>query len=168
MFRLFENLVNPFDTNPVITPPATLWAYIKTQLKPFRKWLPWMALMGFLVAIMESGLIFYSGRVIDLMAQSGPTTFWDNNHIELILVVMFILLFRPFMITLNHLFLEQTLASNMQEQARWQAHKHLLGQSSNFFHNPVAQTSRKIVLKEIGGLAQEMFMGLPSCLFLHI
>ncbi len=138
MFRLFENLVNPFDANPVTTPPATLWAYIKTQLKPFRKWLPWMALMGFLVAIMESGLIFYSGRVIDLMTQSGPTTFWDSNYIELILVVMFILLFRPFMITLNHLFLEQTLASNMQEQARWQAHKHLLGQSSSFFQNDFA------------------------------
>lgn len=138
MFLLFENLVNPFDAKPVTTPPATLWAYIKTQLKPFRKWLPWMALMGFLVAIMESGLIFYSGRVIDLMTQTGPTTFWDSNYIELILVVMFILLFRPFMITLNHLFLEQTLASNMQEQARWQAHKHLLGQSSSFFQNDFA------------------------------
>jgi len=138
MFLLFENLVNPFDTKSVTTPPATLWAYIKTQLKPFRKWLPWMALMGFLVAIMESGLIFYSGRVIDLMTQTGPATFWDSNYIELILVVMFILLFRPFMITLNHLFLEQTLASNMQEQARWQAHKHLLGQSSSFFQNDFA------------------------------
>jgi ATP-binding cassette subfamily B multidrug efflux pump len=138
MFLLFENLVNPFDIKPVTTPPATLWAYIKTQLKPFRKWLPWMALMGFLVAIMESGLIFYSGRVIDLMTQTGPATFWDSNYIELILVVMFILLFRPFMITLNHLFLEQTLASNMQEQARWQAHKHLLGQSSSFFQNDFA------------------------------
>ena len=138
MFRLFENLINPFSQISAQTPPVELWAYLKTQIRPFRRWLPWIALVGCLTAIMESGLIFYSGRVIDLMGRSGPEVFWQNHSLELGLAVIFILLLRPLVFTLNHFFLEQTLASNMQEQARWQAHKHMLGQSVGFFQNDFA------------------------------
>jgi ATP-binding cassette subfamily B multidrug efflux pump len=138
MFRFFEDLVNPFAKVPATTPPETLWAYVRTQLTPFRRWLPWMAITGLVVALMESGLIFYSGRIIDLMNASGPAAFWSMHQFELLLAVAFILLLRPLLITFNHLFLEQTLASNMQEQARWRAHKYLLGQSSSFFQNDFA------------------------------
>ena len=138
MFRKFENLINPFARVPSDTPPRALWAYIRTQLAPFRKWLPWMALTGLLVALMESGLIFYSGRLIDLMTNAGTTAFWEAHKVEVILVALAILFLRPLIITFNHFFLEQTLASNMQEQARWRAHRHMLGQSTSFFQNDFA------------------------------
>lgn len=138
MFRYFENLVDPFTRVKSDQPPSALWAYIKTQLKPFHRYLPWMALTGFLVALMESGLIFYSGRLIDLMNDTGASAFWDTHGTEVIFVALFILFLRPLIITFNHFFLEQTLASNMQEQARWRAHKHMLGQSTGFFQNDFA------------------------------
>ena len=138
MFRTFENLVDPFAPFDERTPPATLWPYIKAQLAPFRRWLPWMALTGVVVALIESGLIFYSGRVIDLMNQSGTASFWSAHGMELALAGAFILFLRPLVIGLNHLLLEQTLSSNMQELVRWRAHKHLLGQSSSFFQNDFA------------------------------
>ncbi len=37
MFKSFENLVDPFAPDDGATPPATLWAYLKTQLAPFRR-----------------------------------------------------------------------------------------------------------------------------------
>lgn len=138
MFKKFENLINPFAPYKENTPPGTLWPYIKTQLQPFKKWLPVMAILGVLTALMESGLIFYSGRVIDLMNMAGVENMWAQHGVELLLAALFILLLRPIVITSNHLFLEQTLAGNMQEQARWRAHKHLLGQSSEFFQNDFA------------------------------
>ncbi len=138
MFKRFENLIDPFAKHPEGTPPAALWPYIKTQLAPYKKWLPVMAALGVLTALMESGLIFYSGRIIDLMNSAGVENMWALHGLELGLAAGFILLIRPLLITLNHLFLEQTLAGNMQEQARWQAHKHLLGQSSEFFQNDFA------------------------------
>ena len=97
-----------------------------------------MAVTGILVAIVETGLIFYTGRVIDLMGGTDATVFWSLHGWELGLATAFIILMRPLIITLNHLFLEQTLAGNMQEQVRWRAHKHLLGQSSSFFQNDFA------------------------------
>ena len=138
MFRKFENLVNPFASVAADTPPSTLWSYIRTQLKPFHRWLPWIALVGLVVALMENWLIFYAGRLIDLMTQAGPAVFWEQHRIEIILAAVFVLFLRPCLFALNHLFLGQTLASNLQEQARWRAHKHLLGQSSGFFQNDFA------------------------------
>ncbi len=138
MYKLFESLINPFARSSTETPPGTLWAYLKTQYAPFRKWMVLMAFSGFVVALMETGLIFYSGRVIDLLSASTPESFMAQHGLELLVVAVLIVALRPAVITLNHLLLEQTLASNMQEQVRWRAHKHMLGQSSGYFQNEFA------------------------------
>lgn len=138
MFRFFENLVNPFAPFDDKTPPKNLPAFLKTQYGPFKKYMIWMALTGIFVALMETGLIFYSGHIIDLMDLSDTANFWDTHGIELALAALFILFLRPVVITFNHLFLEQTLAGNLQEQVRYRAHKHLLGQSMEYFQNDFA------------------------------
>ena len=155
MFRKFENLINPFAPFAADTPPSELWSYIRTQLKPFLKWLPWLAITGFIVAVMESALVFYSGRLIDLMTDAGPSAFWQSHKVEILLVAAFILFLRPCLIGLNRLFLEQTLASNMQEQTRWRAHKHLLGQSTGFFQNDFAgRLSNRVLQMHLSGYSQ--------------
>jgi ATP-binding cassette subfamily B multidrug efflux pump len=158
MFRKFENLINPFAPFAADTPPSELWSYIRTQLKPFQKWLPWLALTGFIVAVMESALVFYSGRLIDLMTDAGPSTFWQSHKLEILLVAAFILFLRPCLIGLNRLFLEQTLASNMQEQTRWRAHKHLLGQSTGFFQNDFAGRLSNRVMQMGPALEDSVYM----------
>jgi len=138
MFRYFENLIDPYADYEARTPPKALWPYFKMHLEPYRRLLPWMIGVGLIVALMESGLIFYSGRVIDLMETSGKAAVWANHGLELLLAALFVLFARPVLIGLNHLLLEQSLVGNMQEQARWRAHKHMLGQSSSFFQNDFA------------------------------
>jgi len=138
MFKLFENLVNPFAKFPSTTPPTGLWAYMKTHLAPFKKWLPVMIILGVLTAVIESGLIFYSGRLIDLMGASGAENMWNDHGVELMLAAAFVLLLRPLIFGINSLFLEQTLVSNLNVQARWRSHKQLLGQSTEFFQNDFA------------------------------
>jgi len=162
MFKKFENLVNPFAPYAEETPPALLWPYIKTQLAPFKKWLPVMAFLGVLTALMESGLIFYSGRIIDLMNSAGVENMWAAHGLELVLAGLFILLLRPLIITSNHLFLEQTLAGNMQEQARWRAHKHLLGQSSEFFQNDFAGRLANRVMQMGPAIEDSTYMALEG------
>lgn len=158
MFRFFENLINPFQSFEEKTPPAGLWPYVKTHLTPFKRVLPWLALSGIAVALMESGLIFYSGRIIDLMNSTGSQSFWSEHAWELILAVAFILFLRPVVIACNHLLLEQTLAGNMQEQVRWRAHKHLLGQSSSFFQNDFAGRLSNRVMQMGGAVEDAVYM----------
>ncbi len=138
MYRLFENLVDPFQEHELATPPRTLWAYVMTQMRPFRRLIPLMALTGLLVALFEAWMIFYAGHLIDIMSATGPAEFWTRHAVELIIVAALVALLRPALIFANHLFLEQTLAGNMQEQVRWRAHRHLLGQSMSFFQNDYA------------------------------
>lgn len=158
MFRFFENLVDPFARFEATTPPATLWAYLKTQLGPFRKWMVFMAITGVLVALVETGLIFYSGRLIDLLGANTPTQLFDNHGTELMLAAVFILTIRPLFIGLNHLFLEQLLAGNMQEQVRWRAHRHLLGQSTSFFQNDFAGRLSNRVMQMGGAVEDATYM----------
>ncbi len=165
MFRKFENLIDPFAARPATTPPGELWAYLTTQLAPFRRWLPWLALTGLLAAVAESGLIFYAGRIIDLMSATGTDLFWTRHHTELTLAVVFILLLRPVFFALNHLFLEQMLASNLQEQARWQAHKHLLGQSTSFFQNDFAGRLSNRVMQMGPAVEDSIYMAFEAIWF---
>ncbi|MGB0157386.1 MAG: ABC transporter ATP-binding protein [Thalassovita mediterranea] len=158
MFRFFENLVDPFARFEATTPPATLWAYLKTQLGPFRKWMVFMAITGVLVAMVETGLIFYSGRLIDLLGANTPAQLFDNHGTELMLAALFILTIRPLFIGLNHLFLEQLLAGNMQEQVRWRAHRHLLGQSTSFFQNDFAGRLSNRVMQMGGAVEDATYM----------
>ena len=138
MYKFFESRINPFARFSRDTPPATLWAYLKTQFVPFHKWMIAMAFSGIVVALMETGLIFYSGRLIDLLGANDPASLWASHGTELLVAAVLILTARPMMIGFNHLLLEQAFASNMQEQVRWRAHSHLLGQSSGFFQNEFA------------------------------
>ena len=72
------------------------------------------------------------------MNLTSPESFWATNGAELLVAAVLIIFLRPLAITLNRFFLEQTLAGNMQEQVRWRAHRHLLGQSLGFFQNDFA------------------------------
>ncbi|QHQ36974.1 ABC transporter ATP-binding protein [Algicella marina] len=138
MYRRFERLVDSFAPFDEKTPPANLFAYYRTQWSSFGRFVPYMAATGAAVAIMESGLLFYSGRLIDLMANAGPGAFLGLHMLELALVASFVILARPLLIGLHHLFLEQMLSGNLMDQARWRAHKHMLGQSMGYFQNDFA------------------------------
>ncbi|MCK0141651.1 ABC transporter ATP-binding protein [Aliiroseovarius sp. F20344] len=154
MFRFFENLIDPFRSFSDETPPTKLWPYLKSQYDGFGKLMALMALSGVVVALIETGLIFYSGRVIDLMDGSDAATFFQTHGLELLLAALFILFLRPAMIGLNHLLLEQTLVGNLHDQVRWRAHKHLLGQSMGFFQNDFAGRLSNRVM-QLGGAVED-------------
>ncbi len=138
MYKLFENLVDPFQEYETGPPPKTLWAFYKEQMRPFRRWIPLMLLAGLMVSMFEAWMIFYAGRLIDIMTTTGPAEFWSSHRNELAIVALLVMFLRPGLIVLDHLFLEQTLAGNMQERVRWRAHRHMLGQSMGFFQNDFA------------------------------
>ncbi len=138
MYKLFENLVDPFQEYESGTPPSTLWAFYKEQLRPFKRWIPWMLLTGVMVSFFEAWMIFYAGRLIDIMTTAGAANFWTFHKGEILIVALLVMFLRPALIVLNHLFLEQTLAGNMQERVRWRSHRHMLGQSMGFFQNDFA------------------------------
>ena len=87
MFRFFENLVDPFTPYPETdTPPQKLWPFLRDYMRPFTKVFIAAAVMAVVVAAVEIWLIYYMGRVVDVLSSGGPAEVWDAYGTELLLV----------------------------------------------------------------------------------
>ncbi|MDR6264830.1 ABC transporter ATP-binding protein [Roseobacter sp. N2S] len=138
MYRFFESIVDPFAKRDLGTPPRNIWAFVRSELYPFRKLLPWLLLAGLGVALLETWLISYSGKIIDYVNQSDGAALWGRYGLELAAVAALLLFGRPIVFFLNGILQHQALSSAMRDQVRWRAHNHMLGQSREFFHNDFA------------------------------
>ncbi|KIC10278.1 multidrug ABC transporter ATP-binding protein [Leisingera sp. ANG-M1] len=138
MFRYFENLIDPYCAYPETdTPPTRLWPFLRDYSKPFKTVFVLTALMSVIVAAIEVGLIYYMGRVVDIMSGT-PEQVWEDYGTELILVALFILLLRPLIQFLDVVLLNNAILPNYGTLIRWRAHKHVLRQSVGWFENDFA------------------------------
>ncbi|WP_170564098.1 ABC transporter ATP-binding protein [Ruegeria atlantica] len=138
MFRYFENLVDPFVAyKETDTPPTRLWPFMLDYSQPFMRVFFWAGLISVVVAAVEVGLIYYMGRVVDLLSGT-PTEVWQDHGTELILLALFVLFLRPLLHVVDVLLLNNTILPNFGTLIRWRAHKHVLRQSVGWFENDFA------------------------------
>ncbi len=139
MLRYFESLVDPYEPYPETdAPPDRLWPFLKSYLWPMRRIMVWAAVSIFAVAAVEIALIWYAGRLVDLLAATEGPAFWSRHGFELALVAVFILIARPLIQTINAALLNQSLMPNVGTLVRWRSHRHVLRQSVGWFQNDFA------------------------------
>ena len=96
MFRFFKSLVDPYASySESDTPPDRLWPFLMEYLRPARRVMIWTTLTVFLVAAVEILLIWYAGRLVDVLADADRAAIWSSHGLELGLVALFILVLRP-------------------------------------------------------------------------
>lgn len=138
MFRFFENLVDPYVDYPQEdTPPRDLWSFFKGYSQPFKKVFAATAFMSILVAAIEVGLIYYMGRIVDVL-DGGPTDMWANHGTELILVALGIVFLRPIFQAIDVALVSNAILPNFGTLIRWRAHRQVLRQSVGWFENDFA------------------------------
>ena len=138
MFRYFENLVDPYVSYPETDqPPTRLWPFMRDYAEPFRKVFFWAAVLSVVVAAIEVGLIYYMGRVVDLLG-GDPAEVWAQHGLELILLAVFVVLIRPLVQAMDVLLLNNAVLPNFGTLIRWRSHKHVLRQSVGWFENDFA------------------------------
>ncbi len=139
MFRKFESLIDPYEPyRETDTPPQRLWPFLRQYMGPFRKVFALAAVMSLLVAAVEVGLIWYMGRVVDLLADAERGSFWADHGWELMLAAGFILLLRPVIQALDVLLLNNAILPNFATLIRWRAHRQVMRQSVGWFENDFA------------------------------
>ncbi len=139
MFRYFENLVDPYTPYTVTdVPPRRLLPFLLQYAKPFKKVFIATTLMSVLVAAVEIGLIYYMGRVVDLLGQGDPKAVLATHGTELILAAAFILAVRPLLQMLDVGLLNNAIMPNFGTIIRYRAHAHVLRQSVAWFENDFA------------------------------
>jgi ATP-binding cassette subfamily B multidrug efflux pump len=138
MFRFFENLVDPYeDYVETDHPPQRLWPFFRAYSGPFKRVFLWTAFMSILVAGIEVWLIYYLGRVVDLLS-AGPARFWEAYGTEMIAVAVFVLVLRPLLQVLDVSLLNNAVLPNFGTLIRWRAHRQVLRQSVGWFENDFA------------------------------
>jgi len=138
MFRFFENLVDPYAPyTETDTPPTRLWPFLLQYSRPFTRVFALTAVMSIVVAAVEIWLIYYMGRIVDLL-EAGPQAVWQTYGTELILVGLFIVLIRPILQVIDVALLNNAILPNFGTLIRWRAHKHVLRQSVGWFENDFA------------------------------
>ena len=87
MFRFFELLVDPYSRYAEDdTPPNRLWPFLRDYLRPARGVMLWTIASVFTVAVIELWLIWYVGRIVDVLGDTPPAVVWARHGLELALV----------------------------------------------------------------------------------
>jgi ATP-binding cassette subfamily B multidrug efflux pump len=139
MFRFFENLVDPYQPyTETDTPPTRLWPFLKDYVRPFRGVFAWTALFSVGNAVLDVGMIWYLGRLVDLMAGQTPEAFLAAHWAEILLVAFVILIVRPLVAGGSVGLLHNTILTNFGTMMRWRAHRHVLRQPVGWFESDFA------------------------------
>jgi ATP-binding cassette subfamily B multidrug efflux pump len=137
--QLFEAWIDPFRPRQSYQPPGSaggfVWHYVSQAKGPFFV----MLLLGGVTAMLEAGLFWFTGRLVDILTAVGPQKGWSGlfaaHGLEILFMVFVVMVVRFSAIALNALVEEQTVVPGFFNMVRWQSHVHLSRQSLSFFHN---------------------------------
>ncbi len=154
----FEALVDPYQRyDDRRAPPERLWPFFRAHLTPFRRVL-WLALgFGLAVAVVETWLIYYAGRVVDVLAETAPADLLAERGWELAGVALAVLLLRPLVQGIDALLLNQAMLPNVGALVRWRTHRHVLRQSMSFFQNDFAGRVAQKVMQTAPAVGEAVF-----------
>ena len=154
MFALYEkltraalNMADPYVHGAGDPPRDAVWPYIKAHLHPLRWVLVSSLLLTTLAAGIEVWLIGYTGRLIDLLADTSPAEIWQTHHLKLLGAALMLVVLRP-LIQFGRLAVNDIgLQCNAANLFRWRAHDHLTRQSVGWFQEDLAgRTASRLVL----------------------
>ena len=139
MFSFFENLVDPYGPyEQTDTPPRKLWPFLAEYMRPFRKVFAVTAVLSVVAAFADVALLWYLGRLIDLMAATGPAAFIADHGVEVGLVALAVLVLRPMILVGNVALLHNTILPNFGTMIRWRSHRHVIRQPVGWFEGDFA------------------------------
>ncbi len=139
MFRFFENLVDPYISySQTDTPPRRLWPFLADYIRPFRKVFAITALLSVLAAFADVALIWYVGRLVDLLSTQPPGIFVSAYGAEVIAVALAVLVLRPLLLVGNVALLHNTILPNFGTMIRFRAHAHVIRQPVGWFESDFA------------------------------
>ncbi|MGB4827517.1 MAG: ABC transporter ATP-binding protein [Paracoccaceae bacterium] len=139
MFRFFEGLVDPYgpyEQNDA--PPRRLWPFLKEYIQPFRAVFAVTAVLSVLAAFLDVALIWYVGRLVDLLGATATGQFWTLYGTEVVAVALAVLILRPVLLVGNVALLHNTILPNFGTMIRWRSHAHVIRQPVGWFESDFA------------------------------
>jgi len=137
-FRWFELLLEPTAPPPRVPPVSGLPAFYWHFARQARWLIVAMFAAGFAVALLDSAIPVFIGRVVTLLSTETPSTLLSHAWPQLAGIAAVMLIVRPAVIATQSLITNQALAPGLSNLIRWQNHWHVVRQSWTFFQNDFA------------------------------
>jgi ATP-binding cassette, subfamily B, multidrug efflux pump len=138
MFALFERLLPPTTTPKNPEPPAALVAFYWHFARQAKGLFAGLFAAGFALAVLDSLIPVFMGRIVTLITQNGPETLFATFGPILLGMASVLLVLRPLALTAQNIMANQAIAANVTTMIRWQSHWHVVRQSWTFFQNDFA------------------------------
>lgn len=161
--RAMLNMMDPYVHGANKAPAASAWPYIRSHLAPL-KWVIILSLcVTVLAASIEVWLIFYAGRLIDLLVDTGPEAIWAQHGRTLALAGLLLVVLRPLAQFFRNAMNDIALGCNAANLIRFRAHDYLIRQSVGWFQEDLAgRTASRLVL--MGNYASETIFGVLNAI----
>ena len=138
MFAWLERLLKPTDIPERPEPPAGFIGFVWHYARQSKGLFAALFAAGFTLALLDSTVPLFMGRVVTLITASQPDELFDKFWPLLLLMAFVLLVARPLALTTQNLIANQAIAANVSNRIRWQNHFHVVRQSWAFFQNDFA------------------------------
>jgi ATP-binding cassette subfamily B multidrug efflux pump len=133
VFNLFQRLADPTRQPPPAAPPSGTWAFYWHFLRQMRGLYATLFLTALVVALLDTLIPVFIGRVVQLMSDGDPTVgLWEARH-ELIVMALVVVVVRPAAAIIDSMVRNIAVAPAGNTMVRWQSHWHVIRQSWSFF-----------------------------------
>jgi ATP-binding cassette, subfamily B, multidrug efflux pump len=138
MFALFERLLPPTVVPEQPEPPPGLVGFYWHYARQAKGLFIGLFAAGFAVALLDSLIPVFMGRVVTLITSTKPETLFADFWPILAGMALVLLVLRPLALTTQNIMANQAIAANVGNMIRWQNHWHVVRQSWAFFQNDFA------------------------------
>jgi ATP-binding cassette subfamily B multidrug efflux pump len=138
LFRYFESLLEPTALPPQGAPPSGLGAFYWHYARQARGLVAALFVAGFFVALIDTTIPVFVGRVITLVSSHEPGSLLRDSWPPLLGMVFVLLVARPLAMLLQNMLTNQAIVPGFSNLVRWQSHWHVVRQSWSFFQNDYA------------------------------
>ena len=138
LFRFFESLLEPTALPTQGPPPAGLGAFYWHYARQARGLVAALFVTGFFVALIDTTIPVFVGRVITLVSSHEPGTLLSDSWPPLFGMALVVLVARPLAMLLQNMITNQAIIPGFSNLIRWQSHWHVVRQSWSFFQNDFA------------------------------
>ncbi len=169
LFSWVEQRLRPTDIPPPEAPPPDrLAAFYWYHLRQVRFLVGGLLLSGFAVALLDTAVPVFLGRLVALVSASTPQNFWARSRGEVLAMAAVMLLVRPAAVAVQYLLTNQAINPGLTSLVRWQNHWHVVRQGWAFFQNDFAGRIANRVVTTGPALRESVVQAINAVLYVAV
>ncbi len=150
-YKWLERRVDSFPAVEPEMPTPTTWGFIRHYSKPFIPLLVAGLILSVAIAFIEVRVFAFVGSLVDILSSADRATFWETHKTSLLFYAALSVILLPILTAVADSIENQGLRGNYAMRIRWLAHRYMLRQSMEFFHNEFAgRVSTKVMQAAMG------------------